>query len=305
MPNVKAAALRALQIDPKLAEAHSALGNVALFYEWDWPAAEQYFLKALSLERDWAAVRRGYSDYLLAQGRFDEAIEQGKRGVELDPFSLVMRDDYLLTLVTAGRNDEAIREAQRAINVEPDFSLAFAIRGLARSEKKLHVEAVRDLEKAVTVERTPTNLAFLAYVQAAAGDRRAALKVLRELRRTAATRYVCPYEIGIAYSGLGDPDEAFRWMEKAVVDRADCLVMLAAEPWAKGMRKDHRFNDLLRRMGLHTIAESNNRSRPGRFQLRAKSWKLIWRISSAIRFTFANSRSLEKILSKLRLHSST
>jgi TolB-like protein/Tfp pilus assembly protein PilF len=254
MPHAKAAALRALEIEPELADAHAALGNVALFYDWDWSAAERHFLKAIRLNPNSAAAHRGYSDCLLAQRRFDEAIEQGKRGVELDPFSLAMRTDYLLALATAGRNDEAIREAQRAIDVEPEFSLAFAIRGLARSAKKLHGEAVRDLEQAVAVERTPTNLGFLAYVQAAAGQRPAALRVLQELRRTAATRYVCPFEIGIAYSGFGDRDEAFRWMEKAMVDRADCMVMLAAEPWAEGIRKDHRFHDLLRRVGLQTVA---------------------------------------------------
>ena len=86
MPNVKAAALRALEREPELADAHSALGNVALFYEWDWSAAEQHFLKAIRLNPNSSAAHRGYSDYLLAQRRFDEAIAQGKRGVELDPF---------------------------------------------------------------------------------------------------------------------------------------------------------------------------------------------------------------------------
>lgn len=255
MPNAKAAALRALEVEPELADAHSALGNVALFYDWNWSAAERHFRRAIELNPNSAAAHRGYSDYMLAQRRFDEAIEQGRIAIELDPFSLTMRAGYLLALVTASRNDEAITEAQRALDVEPAFSLALVVRGLARSAKKLHIQAMRDLEEAVEIERTPTNLGFLAYVQAAAGHRQRAFPVLQELRRTAGKRYVCPLEVAMAYSAFGDTDEAFRWMEKAIAERADCMAMLAAEPWLEGIRRDPRFPGLLHRVGLKDAAE--------------------------------------------------
>jgi TolB-like protein/Tfp pilus assembly protein PilF len=256
MPHMKKAALRAVESDPELAEAHSALGTVSLYYDFDWQAAEKAFLKAISLDPNSAAAHRGYADYLLAHRRFDEAIAMGKRSVEIDPFSLPIRAGYLLTLATAGRNDEALVEAQRALDVEPRFSVALVARGLARSGRKEHAQAVRDVQQAVAMERTTTNLGFLANVQAAAGNRGAALKVLQELRRASTMRYVCAFEVGVAYSSFGDADEAFRWFEKAFAERADCMPLLAAEPWTEGIRDDPRFAALLRRLGLHSVIAS-------------------------------------------------
>ena len=250
MPNMKASALRALQVNPGLADAHTALGNVALFYEWQWDDAQKHFQKAIRLDGTSSAAHRGYADYLVSQRRFSEAVEMANKSVDLDPFSLATRAAFLITLVTVGRNDETLRETQRVLNLEPKFAFAYAARALAHSGNQAHSEAVAAAVQAVAEERTPTTLGFYAYVQAAAGNREAAFRTLQELTRMAAIRYVCPFELGIAYSGFGDRDEAFRWLEKAITERADCTAMLAAEPWTDGIRDDPRFAVLLSRMGL-------------------------------------------------------
>jgi Tfp pilus assembly protein PilF len=110
MPKMKAAALRALEIDPGSADAHTALGNVALFYEWQWAVAEKHFQNAIRLDAASSATHRRYADYLVSQRRFDEALEESGKSVELDPFSLATRAAFLLTLVTLSRNDEALQE---------------------------------------------------------------------------------------------------------------------------------------------------------------------------------------------------
>ena len=249
MPKAKAALERALTIDESLAEAHNELGEVKLAYDYDWPGGEREIRLALKLSPNYADAHVSYSTYLNSIGRHEEAIKEDRRAEELDP----LRPPVGRTLYFARQYDRAIEQARNVLEVNPNRLGAFVWLGLASEQKEMYPEAIATLQKGNSqgVEGTdPEFAAFLAHAYAASGNRGEATKLLEELKDLSKQRYISPYFIAIIYTGLGEKDQAFEWLEKAFEDRNDWLTHLKVNPQLDSLRSDPRFQDLLRRVGL-------------------------------------------------------
>jgi len=252
MPKAKAAALRALELEETLAEAHTTLAGVLLFYDWDWPGAEKHLKRALELSPSSAAAHLRYGSYYTALGRSQEALAEIRRAQALDPLSLAVQGDLLFSLVGARQFDEAIAQAQRTLAREPNFAFGYVIAALAWGEKGEFERAIEAMEKATKIETNTTFTALTAHVQAAKGNRREAEKLLAELKAVSSRRYVCAYEVAHAYVKLGDKKQAYEWLEKGKQERADCMVWLMSEPWMDPLRGDRQYREMLDHIGLGT-----------------------------------------------------
>lgn len=244
------AATKALAIDPTLAEAHTALGNVK-HYNWDWTGAEQYFKRALELNQNYANAHNFYAGFLMSRGRTDEAIAASNRARELDPFSLSISAQRGFLLENARRYDEAIAQLRSVIEMDPNHYSAYWMLGHTYAANKQFDEAIAASQKAVDLSgRTPGALGILGLAYGLAGRKAEANKVLDELLKLNKTRYVTPAAFVNVYIGLGDKDKAFEWLEKAFQERSNYVAYLKVFPIADPLRSDPRFSDLLRRVGL-------------------------------------------------------
>jgi len=183
-------------------------------------------------------------------GRHEQAIAEAKRAVELDPFSRLTYGDPSWVLLMARRYDRALLESKTVVERQPDFGYARAVLGLSYAENGRYAEAVTEAQSAARLDDSPFLLALLAQVHALSGNKSQAMRVLEDLEQLTKKRYVCSYEVATAYVLLKEKDRAFRWFDKAVEDRSDCMVVLAVDPRLDSLRSDPRFQDLLRRVGL-------------------------------------------------------
>lgn len=256
MPKAKAAALKALEIDDALSEAHTWLGLVKLTFDWDWAGAEHELRRAIELNPSSADAHLLYESYLLTQDRVEDALGEIKLAHALDPLSLRFITETQFLHIVARRYDEAIALGHHSIDMEPASAPAYANNGLAFAQKGDFQNAFKDLNTAIRLQDVPVNRLFLAHVQALAGDRRGAKQQLELVKAMSSRRYLCPYEVATAYASLDEKNEAFRWLRKAVQDRVDCMVWLSSEPWMDTLRHDVRYRELLDQVGLpnHLIA---------------------------------------------------
>ena len=244
------AAVKALELDGGLAEAHVALGN-ARYYNWKWAAAEQEFKRAIELNPNYANAHNAYAHYLISRGRAEEAIAASDRARELDPLSLSFSVQRGFLLENARRYDEAIEQLRRVIAVDPNNYPAYWYLGHTYAANGQIDEAVAASEKAVALSgRAPGALGMLGLVYGLAGRRGEATKVLNELLELNERRYVTPAALANVYIGLGDKDQAFVWLEKAYREHSYYIVFLKVFPIVDPLRSDPRFDDLLRRIGL-------------------------------------------------------
>ena len=244
------AATKALQLDPSLAEAYGALGYVKLF-NWNWTAAEQDFKRAIALNQNYANAHNFYASYLMSQGRLDESIAASNRARELDPFSLSISAQRGFLLENARRYDEAIEQLRAVIRMDPDHYQTYWILGHTYAANGQHQEAIAASEKAVELsERTPGALGILGLAYGLANRRAEANKILEELLKLNESRYVTPAALVNVYIGLGDKDQAFAWLEKAYQEKSNFVTYLKVFPIVDPLRSDQRFVDLVRRMGL-------------------------------------------------------
>jgi TolB-like protein/Flp pilus assembly protein TadD len=254
MPKAKAAAMKALALDDTLPDAHIALGSVHLFFDWDWSGAEAELKRAIELNPSSAQAHDLYGLYFAALQKFDPAIAEIRRARDLDPLSLRFYGDLLSTLVTAGRDDDAIRESRTALEREPNFAAAYEWMGIAYMQQRRLPEALGALEKAHQLDPNPEIALFLGQVQALAGNRAEAEKLLHQIEAVAKQRYVCKYEIAQVYTSLGQKDQAFEWLKRGADEQADCMVWLKSEPWNDPLRTDPRYAELLKRVGFSSRA---------------------------------------------------
>ena len=250
MPQAKAAALRALELDQNLAEAHAWLGFVSINFDWDAVTAEKELKRATELNPSYADAYNIYAWCLSGMGRHEQAIAEAKRAIELDPFSRLTYGDPGWVLLMARRYDQALLESKTVVERQPDFGYARAVLGLSYAENGRYAEAVTEAQSATRLDDSPFLLALLAEVHALSGNKSQAMRVLEDLEQLTKKRYVCSYEVATAYVLLKEKDRAFRWFDKAVEDRSDCMVVLAVDPRLDSLRSDPRFQDLLRRVGL-------------------------------------------------------
>jgi serine/threonine-protein kinase len=251
LPQAKDAAERALRIDQNLAEAHASMGKILTDYYWDWQQAEREFQLAIKLKPKYANGPRWYSMLLAAQGRFDEAVSEANRALELEYFSPVTRTQLGQVLYRARRYDEAIAALRKTIDLEPNFTAAHYYLGLCHLMKGNRDKAIAEFERAMEISpKTPDFIAMIGYAHALAGRRDQARRCLAELDEVARSRYAPPFGYATIYAGLGEPDMAFKWMEKGYKERDPRVRALKTDPLFDGLRADRRFVSLMRRAGL-------------------------------------------------------
>lgn len=251
MPKAKAAAVRAIEIDDSLAEAHSALGVYLSIFSWNQPAAEREFRRAIELNPNYATAHQQLANQcLMAMGRFDESIEEGKRAEELDPLSPVISMDVGSNLTRARRLDEAIAQLNRTLTLDPNFYAARYALGTAYHAKGQFAEAIAEYRKALTLTDDPWAKALLARSLAKSGQRDEAFKLLGELQSESARRYVPSSGLAVAFAALGEKDKAFVWLDKDVTERSPRPPLFSVNPVFDDLRDDPRFQDLLHRIEL-------------------------------------------------------
>lgn len=244
------AAVRALELDPALAEAHSALGYVKHF-NWNWAGAEQEFKRAIELNPNYANAHNFYAGYLISRGRVDEAIAASNRARELDPLSLSISAQRGFILENARRYEEAIQQLEGVISLDQNHYQAYWMLGHTCAVSGQFDRAVAASEKAVALSgRAPGALGILGLVYGLAGRKGEAIKVLNELLDLNQHRYVTPAAIAWVYIGLGDKDQTFAWLEKAYAEQSNFIAYFNVIPFVDSLRSDPRFGDLVRRVGL-------------------------------------------------------
>jgi TolB-like protein/Tfp pilus assembly protein PilF len=251
MPKAKAAAIRAIEIDDSLAEAHSALGVYLSMFSWNQPAAEREFRRAIELNPNYPTAHQQLANLcLMAMGRFDESIAEGRRAEELDPLSPVISMDVGANLTRARRFDEAIAQLNRALTLDANFFAARFALGTVYHAKGRYGEAIAEYQKALAINDDPWVKALLARSLAKSGQRIDASKMLGELQLESAHRYVPSSGFAIVYAALGEKDKAFAWLEKDVAERTPRPPLFSVNPVFDDLRDDPRFQDLLHRIAL-------------------------------------------------------
>jgi TolB-like protein/DNA-binding winged helix-turn-helix (wHTH) protein len=248
-PKAKVAALKAIELDPELGGGHLPLANVHFLYDWDFPGAEKEFQTAIELNPNDLDARAGYSDFLLAMGRSDEAIAEAKRMEQLEPIWYVsnpMAANYYL----ARRYDEAIEMARRQLKLDATSVAGHLWLGLSLEQKRQFPEALSELRKAWELSNNEQFAGFLAHAYAVSGDRAAAERILNDLQHLSQHTYVSPWWPAMIYPGLGKNDEAFSWLQKAYDGHEHDLVFSKVWPMFDPLHSDQRYHDLMRRVGL-------------------------------------------------------
>ena len=251
MPKAKAAAVKALELDDNLAEAHVSLGWAGFTYDLDWPAAGKHFERAIVLNPAYPLAHSYYSLYLGALGRPEEGLTEAKRALDLDPVSPAINHYVVVQLYLARRFDEAIEQCRKTLELDPSFTAVHGTLAEVYSAKGMYREALAEYEEYSALSGgSPRSTAFVGYAHARLGQRSQAFRVLEQLRAASKQKYVPALSFAIVYVGLGEKEQAFLWLEKAYDERTNSLAYLKVQATWDPLRSDPRFADLVRRIGL-------------------------------------------------------
>jgi TolB-like protein/DNA-binding winged helix-turn-helix (wHTH) protein/Tfp pilus assembly protein PilF len=248
-PKAKAAAIKALELDSALGEAHNSLAFVLDGFDWNFDSAGKEFRRAIELNPGYATAHHWYAWHLSLLGRYDEAIPEMRKALNLDPLSLIINADLAELLVLAHSYDESIQQSRKTIEMDPNFALAHNQLAQAYLQKHMYDEAVAELQKAVRLSgSSPTCTANLARAYVLSGKRSEALELLSELKKRSNPGYSNASEIAMVYASLGDKNQAMNWLEKGYEERFNPGVLL--RPGFDPLRSDSRFQALVHRIGL-------------------------------------------------------
>jgi TolB-like protein/DNA-binding winged helix-turn-helix (wHTH) protein/Tfp pilus assembly protein PilF len=243
------AALKALELDPSLAEAQTSLATVRFNYDWDWNAASTGFQRSIELNPGYATAYQRYSLYLMAMGRIQESLLQMNRARDLDPLSISANFSLGWRLYMARQYDQAIEQLRNTLEMDPDFALPRTVLGQAYEHKGAYAQAISELQKAVSISHSsPAMLGALGHAFATAGNKPEAEKILVQMNKSSKTRYVSPFYVAMVYAGLQEDDNALAWLEKAYNDRSNAVIFLKVDPAFDGMRSNAGFQALLTRL---------------------------------------------------------
>ena len=252
----KAAALRALEIDDTLAEGHTPLAYAVFFHDWDWAAAEAAFRRAIILNPSYATAHHLYGFMLTALGRHDEALAEVRKAQEIDPLSLLINDAMGFCYWNARRFESAEAQCHKTIARDPDFFMARYGLAMTYAHTGRHEEGIEQARVAARVSHdSPLSLATLGHACAVAGRTREAEELLERLKAASRLSYVPPYYMATVCVGLGRAEEALGFLERGYEHRDGWLAWLGVEPRFDPLRRDPRFQDLLRRIGLPEAAQ--------------------------------------------------
>jgi len=250
MPKAKSAALRALALDDRLAEAHASLGLINAFYSWDWNEAENELTRAIELNDSHAIPHKEYGWFLLPMGRFDEALAELKLAERIDPLHLLINLDLALPFYFGRDYGQAIEHLKKTVEMEPNFWPARFFLGQAYEQIGSLPEAIAEYQRARLVDNGPWILAGLGHAHAAMGNLALAHETLKEMGSLSQRYYVSAYASALVHAALHETDLAFESLERAYEQRDQWLVWLKVDPMIDDLREDSRFADLLRRVGL-------------------------------------------------------
>jgi TolB-like protein/tetratricopeptide (TPR) repeat protein len=244
-PLAKAAALKALEIDDNLAEAHTPLAVIKAEYDWDLAGAEQEFQSAIRLDPNNLRAHQFYAeDVLEPEGRNDDAFRELAIAQRLDPASLMTRAAAGYAFVLAREYDRAIEQEQKTLELDPNFAKAHQILGLAYQQKGMYRPAMEQYQAAIALDGNPAYVSNLAQAYALAGDGAKASQVLQQLQATSTHKYVHPYSFALVYIALGDQGSALQWLKRAQQERCWSLIYLKVDPRFDPLRRDARFGAL-------------------------------------------------------------
>jgi eukaryotic-like serine/threonine-protein kinase len=250
-PKARAAAVKALELDDRLAEAHTVLATVRFLYEWDWAGAEREFRRAVDVNPNYANAHEMYAYYLAVMGRTDEALAEVRRARQLDPLSLSKAIGEGDVFRYGGRYDQAVEEYRKALELDPNSGLAHWALGNAYTDKRMYEQAIAEYRKSIPLSGdSPDEPASLAYAYALSGRRDEAVKLLNELKQRSSRSYISPTIFALINIGLGQKDQAFEWLYRAYDGRDFMLTLLQVEPAFEPLRSDPRFAELVRKVGL-------------------------------------------------------
>ena len=247
----KAAALRAIDLEKDLAEAHCSLAYALHYYEWDWAGAEKEFAKSLEINPGYATAHHWRGVFNVTLKRFEAAVADMEKALELDPLAPIISSATGFVHFMARQYDRAVAQFRRTLEAHPDFWVAYSWNGMALALLGKRDEAIE--QSSVAAERSgglAMVLGNLGLVQALCGDRSGAGKTLQRLEEMSRDRYVMPYAFAAIHAGLGHRDEAFAWLERAFLERGNLLTFLSSDPAFDPLHGDPRFADLERRIGL-------------------------------------------------------
>jgi TolB-like protein/DNA-binding winged helix-turn-helix (wHTH) protein/Flp pilus assembly protein TadD len=248
MPQARTAALRALELDGNLAEAHTALALIVQNYDYDWQTAEKEYRRAIELNPNYATAHHWYAEHLAWMGRFDEALRESERARQLDPLSLIIAVDNGAILYFSRQYDQAIQEFRAVQEMEPNFPRVHIV-VFAYVEKGMYAEALADTKNWREAGSSPWFWSVLAYTYGRAGQQPEAQRALDKLLELNRRQQIDPSALIQVYIGMGNKDQAFVWLENAYSQHSS-LTTLKVDPIYDSLRSDPRFQDLLRRVGL-------------------------------------------------------
>jgi serine/threonine-protein kinase len=251
-PRAKAAAAKALELDPGLAEPHATLGVIKVLYERDWAAAEQEFRRAIELNPNYATAHSFYASYLRSRGRHAEAAVEIRKAQEADPLSLFTQTNAGWVSFCARQYDQAVEQFLKALDLDPNFANAHEGLGKIHVQNGRFQAAIEEFQRALALSgNAPGYLSDLGYAYARAGNKLEAQKRIDELKELRKRRFVGAENIALIYVGLGDDDRSFAWLDRAVEEGSSSgSDDLKVDPWYDMLRSDPRFAELLRRIGL-------------------------------------------------------
>ncbi len=247
----RAAASKALELDPASAEGHAELGLIEFYYDWNWEKAEQEFQRAIELNPSYATTHQWYSHYLRAMGRLPEALQQAQQAQQSDPLSLSIN-----TTLAARHRDlrdfkQALDAIQRTLELDPNFGPGHELLASVYEQQGDFRSAISEWKKASTLSKdNPTPLAHLGRAYALSGNQAEARKVAEQLKLTARQHYVPAWDMAVLFAGMGDADTAFRWLEESYAKRESQMPFLKVDYRMDPLRADPRFQKMLRRVGL-------------------------------------------------------
>jgi TolB-like protein len=249
LPKAKAAAIKALELNNALGEAHNSLAFCLDGFDWDFDSAGNEFRRAIELNPGYATAHHWYAWHLALLRQYDEAIVEMRTAENLDPLSLIINADLAELLALAHSYDESIQQSRKTIEMDPNFGLAHNHLGQAYLQKHMNDEAVAELQEAVKLSGgSPTCIANLARAYAASGKSSEAVALLSDLKKRSHPGQSLASEIAVIYGALGDTDQAMSWLEKGYEERFNPGVLI--RPGFDPLRSDPRFEDVMHRVGL-------------------------------------------------------
>ncbi len=254
-PKAKAAAIKALELNNNLGEAHASLAFCLDLFDWDWNSAEVEFKRSIKLNPSYATARQWYAWHLILLGRNQEGMNELRKAEQLDPLSLIIGADIADALLIAHRYDESVQQSRKVIEMDPSFAMAYYQLGQALAQMHQYDKAIRELQEAMDLSRgNPLCTSHLAYVYAVSGRRNEAMRILNDLKNGPKQHYPNAANIALIHAGLNERDQAFLWLQKAYEQRFNPSIL--SRPAFDTLRSDGRFGDLLRRLGLPVAAHS-------------------------------------------------